>query len=377
MFENIDLLVAGAGPVGCVIAERAASQLGWRTLIVDRRNHIGGNCHDRYHESGVLVHQYGPHYFRTNNAELFQYLSRFTDWIPGNYIVKSFTRGEYFPFPINLTTLERFFNRRLTEGEAEALLEQVREKNGSPQNSEDLVLSRVGRELYEAFYLGYTLKQWDRHPRDLDASVCGRVPVRLTRDERYVDHRIQAMPRDGFTAMFAKMIDHPLIHTLLGTDYRGVRRAVTPRHATVFCGPIDEYFDHRLGRLPWRSLAFELRTFDQEFVQPCVQINYPKDFAYTRSVEIKHVTGQVHPKTVVSYEYSRAEGEPYYPVPAGANAALYRRYDELARLERAEKRVFFSGRLASYKYLNMDEAMERALETFETIKRSANVALAS
>src|SRR3989442_226731 len=177
MFENIDLLVAGAGPVGCVIAERAASQLGWRTLIVDRRNHIGGNCHDRYHESGVLVHQYGPHYFRTNNAELFQYLSRFTDWIPGNYIVKSFTRGEYFPFPINLTTLERFFNRRLTEGEAEALLEQVREKNGSPQNSEELVLSRVVRELYEAFYLSYTLKQWDLHPRDLDASVCGRGPV--------------------------------------------------------------------------------------------------------------------------------------------------------------------------------------------------------
>jgi UDP-galactopyranose mutase len=234
-----------------------------------------------------------------------------------------------------------------------------------------VVLSQVGRELYEAFYLGYTLKQWDRHPRELDPSVCGRIPVRLSRDDRYVGQRIQMMPARGYTEMFHAMNHHPLIEVRLKTDFRELRGSVRPRRATVYCGPVDAYFDHRLGRLPWRSLAFEYKAFDTPFVQPCVQINYPNEFDYTRTVEFKHVTGQSHPGTVVAYEFSRATGDPYYPVPAPANTALYREYEALARREEDAHRVYFAGRLARYKYLNMDQAMESALETFGRIKASA------
>jgi UDP-galactopyranose mutase len=369
MFDGkLDLLIVGAGPVGCVIAERAATELGWTCLLVERRNHVAGNCYDRFHESGVLVHQYGPHYFRTNKRELYDYLSRFTSWVPGNYIVRSATRGKQFAFPISLVTLEQFFGRPFTADEAQAFLEERREKIDQPKNSEEFVLSRVGRELYEAFYLGYTLKQWERHPRDLDPSVCGRIPVRFNRDERYVDHEFQVTPAHGFTALFTKMIDHPRIKVLLQTDYREVRAALKPSKATVFCGPVDEYFDRRLGPLPWRSLEFEWKTFDQEYVQPCVQLNYPDQHAYTRSVEIKHVTRQQHPKTVVSYEYSRASGDPYYPVPAPENAALYRRYEALAAEETRAHAVYFSGRLAKYRYINTDEAIEMALSTFQELK---------
>lgn len=369
MFDNIDLLVAGAGPVGCVIAEQAARTLGWKVLIVEKRSHIAGNCYDRYHESGVLIHQYGPHYFRTNNKALIDYLSQYTGWVPGNYIVKSSVRGELFPFPINLDTLSQFYKRDLNAEDARALLDAVRVHMDSPSNSEEFVLSRVGKDIYEAFYLGYTLKQWGRHPRDLDASVCGRIPIRFNRDSRYVDHEYQLSPADGFTALFAKMIDHPGIHVLLNTDFKEIAKAITPSRATVYTGPVDHYFDYRFGALPWRSLVFDWKTYDQEYVQPCVQINYPNDGTYTRSVEIKHVTRQVHPKTVVSYEYSRSEGDPYYPVPARENKALYAQYKELADAERRNNRVYFSGRLAKYLYLNTDEAIEGALKEFDQIKK--------
>lgn len=367
---HVDLLIAGAGPVGCVIAEQAARRLGWRVLIVEKRDHIAGHCYDRYHESGVLIHQYGPHYFRTNNEALIRYLSRYTQWVPGNYIVKSAARGELFPFPINLDTLSQFYQRELTGEDARALLESVRVPFEHPANSEEFVLSRIGRDLYEAFYLGYTLKQWGRHPRDLDASVCGRIPVRFNRDARYVDQKYQLTPAKGFTAMFANMIDHPGIEVVLNTDYKDVAKAVTPTRATVYTGPLDEYFDCCYGPLPWRSLTFEWKTYDQEYVQPCVQINYPREHSYTRTVEIKHVTRQVHPRTVVSYEYPCAEGDPYYPIPAPDNRELYRRYRELADAERGRKDVYFLGRLADYLYMNTDEAIERALRAIEAIRRA-------
>jgi UDP-galactopyranose mutase len=368
-----DLLIVGAGPVGCVVAERAATELGWTSLVVEKRAHVAGNCYDRLHSSGVLVHEYGPHYFRTNDEGLLAYLSRFTEWIPGNYLVKSSVRGRLYPFPINLTTLEQFFGRSFTAESAQAFLEERREKIEQPANSEEFVLSRVGRELYEAFYLGYTLKQWDRHPRDLDPSVCGRIPVRFDRDERYVNHRFQVTPARGFTAMFERMIADPRIEVALRTDYREVRASMTPRQATIYCGPIDEYFDYRLGRLPWRSLQFEFQAHDRELIQPCVQINYPDEHAYTRSVEIKHVTGQQIPRTVISVEYPRAAGDPYYPVPAAANERLYREYARMAETETRDRRVYFTGRLARYRYLNTDEAIEGALATFETLKRDVLV----
>jgi UDP-galactopyranose mutase len=368
MLDDIDLLICGAGPVGCVIAERAARVLGWSVLLVDRRSHLAGNCHDAPHANGVLVHKYGPHYFRTRDEALLKYLSRFTDWIPARYEVKSLVGGELYPFPINLSTLEQFFKRSLTAEEAERLLAQHRRLAVSPRNSEEYVLSRVGRELYEAFYLNYTLKQWDIHPRELEPTVCGRIPVRLNRDHRYVDHRYQVMPARGFTTLFARMVRHRKIRVLLDCPFQEVRRLVLPRRATVYTGPIDEYFDHRLGRLPYRSLQFDWAAYPTEYRQPCVQINYPNDSPYTRSVEIKHVTGQKHPETVISYERPCGAGEPYYPVPKADNLALYRRYQELAEQETRQRRVWFCGRLAQYRYFNTDEVILEALKCFEQIR---------
>ena len=363
-----DLLIVGAGPVGCVVAERAA-QRGWRSLVIERQPHAGGHCHDATID-GILVHRYGPHYFRTDRSEVIAYLSRFTDWLVARYVVKSYVRGQLVPFPINIRTLEQLFKVSLTEATARELLDGLRDASiVAPRNSEEVVLSRVGRELYEALYLGYTLKQWERHPRDLDPSVCGRVPVRLSDDDRYSDAAFQALPIDGYTRLFERILDHPLIEVRLGTDYFDVRDAVRPRRATVYTGPVDRYFDDRLGRLPWRSLDFEFTTYPQAWRQPCVQINYPNDRAYTRSVEYKHLMRPAVDHTVVAYEYPRAAGDPYYPVPTAEARALYARYETLAERERHEQRVFFVGRLARYTYINMDEAIAMALATSDELAR--------
>ncbi|MBI3408020.1 MAG: UDP-galactopyranose mutase [Planctomycetes bacterium] len=373
MLDDVDLLVCGAGPAGCVVAERAAQVLGWKVLVVDRRPHLAGNCYDSKHRSGVLIHNYGPHYFRTNDASLIRYLSRFTDWIPGNYIVKSLVGGQFYPFPINLHTLEQFFDLSLNAESAEQLLRTKRIACPAPRNSEDFVLSKVGRELYEAFYLNYTRKQWALHPRELDPGVCGRIPVRLNRDDRYVEHRFQIMPKRGFTALFSRMLRHRKVRVLLDCDFREIQSLVTPRRATLYTGAIDAYFDHRFGRLPYRSLDFQFERHDVEFKQPCVQINFPNDFAFTRSVEIKHVTGQKHPATVLSYETPRAGGEPFYPVPNAANQALYERYRALAEETTRRDRVYFCGRLAQYRYFNTDEVILEALQCFAKIKKECAV----
>lgn len=369
MNQEYDVIIAGAGPVGCLMAERFATDLNWKVLLLDKRNHVAGNCFDTYHESGLMIHRYGPHYFRSNNKALIEYLTQFTEWIPGNYIVKSSTNGELYPFPINLLTLGQFFKIADLDAEtAQNLLEEKRAKIDQPANSEEFVLSRVGKEMYEAFYLGYTLKQWSIHPRDLAPSVCGRIPVRLNKDERYVDHEYQLTPAKGFTAMFQKMVDHPNIDLQLETNYDEVKHKIKATKATIYTGPIDEYFDCQLGKLPWRSLEFNFVEKDLEFEQPCVQINYPNEHDYTRTVEIKHVTGQVHPKTVISYEYPKAEGDPYYPIPMEKNQQLYLQYKKLAEQETADHNVFFCGRLAEYKYYNTDEVLELAFRTFEKIK---------
>jgi UDP-galactopyranose mutase len=368
MLDDVDLLVAGAGPAGCVVAEQAATVLGWRVLIVDRRPHIAGNCYDSHHANGVLIHNYGPHYFRTNHDNVLDYLSRFTEWIPAHYEVRSVVRGQEFPFPINLTTLEAFFDRRLDAETAEQLLASRRLDIPHPCNSEEYVLSRVGRELYEAFYLNYTKKQWGTHPRALSPEVCGRIPVRLDRDRRYVGHKHQMMPKNGFTALFNRMLRHHRIRLLLDCPFSEVRDLIRPRRATLYSGPIDDYFNNCFGGLPYRSMQFEFVPHKTEFVQPCVQLNYPNDHAYTRSVEIKHVTGQRHAETVVSYETPKAVGEPYYPVPRSESAALYRRYQELAERETASRRVYFCGRLAQYRYFNTDEVVQEALTCFQRIR---------
>lgn len=345
--------------------------MGWRSIVIDRRPHIAGLCHDRAHATGVLIHAYGPHYFRTHDDALLAYLSRFTDWIPGNYYVKARVGGRLYPFPINITTLEMFFGTSLDSSSAERLLESVREDIADPANAEEWVCAKVGREIYEAFYRGYTMKQWGIHPLQLDKSVCGRVPIRLNRDERYVDHQYQLMPRRGFTRMFEQMLEHALIEVRLNTEYAGVSSRIRPRIATVYSGAVDEYFDCRLGRLPWRSLEFQFEAYDQEYRQPCVQINYPDDREYTRSVEIKHVTSQAHDQTVVCYEFPRGTGDPYYPVLSPGSKRLYRAYQELAEVERRDKRVYIAGRLGNFTYINTDEAITRALDLTEDIIRDA------
>lgn len=368
MLDDVDLLVCGAGPAGSVVAERAAAVLGWKVLVIDQRPHVAGNCHDSTHPSGVLVHNYGPHYFRTNDERLLIYLSRFTQWIPARYEVRSLVRGQLLPFPINLDTLEGYFGRTLTPDAAADLLARLRHDIPAPANSEEQVLGRVGPELYEAFYRNYTRKQWGVGAAELDPGVCGRIPVRLNRDPRYVDAKYQVMPRRGFTAMFRKMLAHRRIRVLLGCRYDEVRELVRPRRATLFTGPVDEYFGHRLGRLPYRSLRFEFVPRELEYAQPCVQINYPNDFSFTRSVEIKHVTGQKHAHTVLSYETPAATGDPFYPIPRAANRALYTRYADLAEAVRRTNHVYFCGRLAQYRYFNTDEVIQEALRCFNQIR---------
>ena len=280
-----------------------------------------------------------PTIFARMTPPLLKYLSQFTEWLPATYEVKSYVKGQLFPFPINLSTLEQFFQCDLNADSAARLLKELRLGCEEPSNSEEFVLSQVGRELYEAFYLNYTLKQWGIHPRELDPQVCGRIPVRLNRDVRYVDHRFQVMPKRGFTALFSRMLRHRNIRVLLDCAFHEVRQLVRPRIATVYSGPIDEYFGCRLGKLSYRSLNFEFVPHATEYKQPCVQINYPNDFSYTRSVEIKHVTSQRHPETVISYETPTAVGEPYYPMPTASNAALYLRYKQLADEETRRRRV--------------------------------------
>lgn len=368
MLDDVDLLVCGAGPVGCTIAERAANLLGWKVLIIDRRNHIAGNCYDSLHANGVRIHNYGPHYFRTNDDSLLEYLSQFTDWIPARYEVRSVVRGKAYPFPVNIDTLEQFYGQLLDNDIAAKLLASIRERIERPANSEEVVLGAVGRELYEAFFRNYTIKQWGFEPRDLEPEVCGRIPVKLNRDPRYVSHKHQVMPRHGFTAMFTRMLRHRRIRVLTDCAFEEIRNLIRPRRATVYAGPIDAYFGYCFGRLPYRSLDFEFVPHRAEFVQPCVQLNYPNDYHYTRSVEIKHVTGQQHAETVVSYETPKSQGDPFYPIPRVDNKLLYSRYQQLAERERAERSVYFCGRLAQYRYFNTDEVIQEALACFQRIQ---------
>ena len=364
-----DFLIAGAGFAGAVLAERLASQLGKSCLIVERRNHIGGNAYDHYDEAGVLLHRYGPHYFRTNSQRIIDYLSQFTEWREVEYKILSWTHGRFWQFPINLNTFEQLIGRPSTTEEMEANLASWRIDIDNPKNSEDVIVSQVGWKLYEMFFKNYTRKQWQRDAKDLDATVCGRIPIRTNRDDRYLCEKFQALPKDGYTAMFRKMLAHPMIDVRLNTDYREVRTQVAFRHL-IFTGPIDEYFDCRFGRLPYRSLRFEPETLAQEFFQPVMQVNYPNDHDFTRIVEIKHATGQKLPLTTIVREYPQDFGpgrEPYYPIPAPDARAVYQKYAELGA---AENNVSFVGRLATYRYYNMDQVVGMALAEFDRLRRN-------
>ena len=360
--KKYDYLVVGAGFAGSVLAERLASQHNAHVLVIDKRPHVAGNAYDHFDKAGVLIHQYGPHIFHTNSDEIVDYLSQFTRWRPYEHRVLAQVRGQLVPIPINRTTLNSLFGLQLTtDEEAAAYLASRAEPVAEIRTSEDVVVSAVGRELYELFFQGYTRKQWGLDPSQLDKSVTSRVPTRTNVDDRYFSDKHNIMPADGYTAMFNRMLDHPNIDVLLGTDYRDVASEIDADHL-VYTGPIDEYFDWRFGKLPYRSLRFEHEVKDQEQFQPVAVVNYPDPAVpYTRITEYKHLTGQKNRRTSITYEYPSAEGDPYYPIPREENQALFRKYDDLAR---ATPGVTFVGRLATYRYYNMDQVVGQALATF-------------
>ncbi|NKC33834.1 UDP-galactopyranose mutase [Falsiroseomonas selenitidurans] len=375
-----DWLVVGAGFAGAVLAERIANQRNERVLVIDRRDHIAGNAYDHLDEAGVLIHRYGPHIFHTNSEAVFAHLSRFTAWRPYEHrvlaeVVSPTTgRTVRVPMPINLDTINTLYGLHLTEAELEGWFAARAEQVAQVKSSEDVVVGKVGRELYELFFQGYTRKQWALDPSALDKSVTARVPTRTNRDDRYFTDTFQAMPKDGYTAMFARMLDHPNITVRTGMDFETARRRYDFRRL-VWTGPVDEYFGHRHGRLPYRSLRFRHETLDREWALPTGTVNHPAEATpFTRVSEYKHLTGQAHPKTSVTYEFPAAEGDPYYPIPRPENQALYKRYEALAD---AERETWFVGRLATYRYYNMDQVVGQALATFARIEQTVPPAAAN
>lgn len=364
-----DYLIVGAGLAGAVMAERLANRSGKKILLVDKRNHVGGNTFDYFNRDGILVHKYGPHIFHTNSRDVFDYLGQFTTWRPYEHRVLASVDGMFVPIPINLNTINQLYGLNLSSSEVDDFLASKAEKKERIITSEDVVVSKVGRELYEKFFKGYTKKQWDLDPSELDASVAARIPTRNNRDDRYFNDTYQAMPLHGYTKMFENMLAHPNIKVMLNTDYKEIEGEISYKKM-IYTGPVDYYFDCCYGKLPYRSLDFKFETIDTDKYQATGTINYPNEHPYTRVTEFKYLTGQVHPKTSIVYEYPKEEGDPYYPVPRPENAELYKKYQVLAA---AMTNVHFVGRLASYKYYNMDQVVAQSLALFKKITASGEV----
>lgn len=363
------ILIIGAGPAGSTSA-RIFAEAGWTVDIFEKRRHVAGNCYDEVDENGVLVHRYGPHYFRTDQINLLKWLSNFTDWIPGRYFVRAKIGDRLIPMPISLATISALKGKVFSRESFEQYLEKERIPISTPRNAEEQCLAQVGRELYEALFRGYTVKQWGVEPRKLSPAVTARIPLRFNWDERYAFEKYQVMPKEGYTAMFRKMLDHSNIKVETGSplDPSEIRRRREKYDYTFYSGPIDTFFDLRYGKLGYRSLKFKWFYYNERYTQPCVQINYPNDFEYTRTVEIKHVTAQNLDGTTVCHEYSQAEGEPFYPLLTRENQERYGKYRILADKESTRERpIIFLGRLAEFRYYNMDHVILRAIEATNSI----------
>jgi len=358
-----DYLIVGAGFAGSVLAERLANGSGKKVLICDKRPHIAGNAFDYYNDEGILIHKYGPHIFHTNSKDVFDYLGKFTEWREYQHRVLANVDGMQVPMPINLDTINKLYGLNLTAFEVEDFFKKVAEPCENIRTSEDVVVSKVGRELYEKFFKNYTRKQWGLDPSELDASVTSRVPTRTNRDDRYFTDVYQAMPKHGYTRMFEKMLDHPNIKIMLNTDYREIMHEI-PYRDMIYTGPVDSFFNYEYGKLPYRSLEFKHETHDTEQFQAAPVVNYPNDQPYTRITEFKYLTGQEHKKTSIVYEYPQEEGDPYYPIPRKENAEIYAKYKALAD---ARTDVHFVGRLATYKYYNMDQIVAQSLTEYGKI----------
>lgn len=357
-----DIVIVGSGFSGSVLAERF-SNIHRKVLVVEKRSHVGGNAYDHYDENGILIHDYGAHIFHTNDQKVFNYLSNFTEW--RNYQHKSLAMvdGQLVPFPINRNTLEMLYGKEALKDGVESFLSKVRTSIQFPRNAEENVINRVGTELYEKFFKGYTEKQWGRSAKDLRPSVTARIPVRDNYDDRYFTDKYQVMPLHGYHTLFNRMLNRDNIHLMLNTKWQDIKDFI-PFKRLIFTGPIDEYFDYIYGRLEYRSLKFKYRLYTEEYVQPVAGIKYSDNYDFTRTIEFKHLTGQKHEYTVVSEEYPTSEGEPYYPIPAEDTEETYKHYKEEA--EKIEN-VKFIGRLATYRYYNMDQVVASALSEFEKL----------
>jgi UDP-galactopyranose mutase len=360
-----DFLIVGAGFSGCVLAERLSGS-GNKILLVDKRNHIAGNAYDYYNDHSILVHRYGPHIFHTNNKKVWEYLSGFTEWRLYQHRVKAFVDGMQVTFPVNLDTVNQLFGHNFSISDFITYITQEQQSSGVTdiKNAEDMAMSRVGENLYEKFFKNYTIKQWGVSPKELAAEITARIPIRYNRDSRYFSDCYQGLPKYGYTKMFEKILSDSKIHLLLQTDYKKIIDTIK-FGKMIYTGPIDYYFDFKYGKLPYRSLEFEFETIDTEYFQSVGTVNYPNDYQFTRITEFKQLTGQKSEKTTIMREYSKSEGEPYYPILNTINNKLYQKYFDEAQ-ECKDK--FFIGRLAEYRYYNMDVVVEKALELFETFK---------
>ncbi len=367
--ENKKILIIGAGPVGCTVAE-ILSKKKFKIELIDSRNHIAGNCYDFKDRYGILIHKYGPHYFRTNSLKIFKYLSRFTDWIPGNYIVNSYVDKNYYDFPINLNTINKFFSKNFKSYEAEKFLKKISIKSKKKNNFQSYLISRVGKKLYEKFYKGYTIKQWGTNPTQISSSVAKRIPIRFNKKDHYIEAKYKYMPKKGFTYMFKKMISHPNIKITLNKKYFFKSDDLKKYHSIVYTGPIDAFFNFKYGKLGWRSLKFEFMTFKKKFKQHCLQINYPNDYKFTRKVEYKYVTKQKSNYTTISKEYPKSEGDPYYPISTKNDKKILKKYEHEKNFYK-KNNLYFVGRLAEYKYINTDQAIEKGMILAEKILRSS------
>lgn len=368
---DYDIIIVGAGISGATLAQKYASQLHKKVLVLEKRNHIGGNCYDYVNDDGILVSKYGAHIFHTSFEDVWEYVTRFSDWNRYQHKVLSSIDGKLVPIPVNITTVNMLLNLSISsETEMKRWLEANTVKIPEPKNSEEMALSRVGPILFEKLFKHYTEKQWDAKPSELAASVIGRIPVRTNFDDHYFSDPHQGIPKEGYTKLFEKMLDHPNITVMLNTDFLNLKEQLTNYEKLFFTGPIDQFFGYKFGKqLQYRSIRFVFETYDKEYFQSNAVINYPNDYDYTRIVEYKYLSGQKHPKTTISKEFPTWKGEPYYPVPSKENLELYEAYRKEA--EKAERNnIYFVGRLANYKYFNMDQAFKNALDLFNSVENN-------
>jgi UDP-galactopyranose mutase len=366
--DTYDFLIAGSGFSGSVLAERLASQLNKKIFLVEKRDHIGGNAYDFYNEDGILIHKYGPHIFHTNYEDVWHYLSRFTQWNGYQHKVIAYVDGKKVPIPINLTTVNTLLGASFSEGDVKDYFESERVKLKRINNSRDVIVSQVGDFFYEKFFRNYTFKQWGVYPDELSPEVTKRIPVRHNYDDRYFSDIYQGLPVEGYSKLFERLLSNENITVVLNTDYKKIVDNVT-FDRLIYTGPIDYFFDYQYGKLPYRSLNFQSETLNKEYFQEVAVVNYPNDYEFTRITEFKHMTLQKHTKTTIMKEYSAEQGEPYYPMPMEKALNIYNKNKKEAQ---KLKSTYFIGRLAEYKYYNMDQVIKRAFDTFESIAKDCN-----